>query len=660
MAVVHDDVEKQQESSTQQRVKKPLVGISWMSIILGALLIPPNAYWVMCVEGIYHRGHPSVMALPWNVVATILVLVIINQVLKRLIPRFALNQAELVTIYVMVWTVTMLAGHDSLQLGIPAMSFTAQYGTPDNHWNEMFTQKLPYWLTVSDKSVIKGFYTGYDNFYQWHYIKAWLGPVLWWCSFILALGVVTLCANILLRKQWAENEKLSFPVVQLPLAITKDGGSGAFWQNKLLWLGIAIGASIDLINGLHMLYPNIPYIQVRHDAVNLSQGFTTSPWNKIGWLPLPLYPFIIALGYILPLDMSFSIWFFYLFRKAQNVFFGAYPIVDNPTPYFAMQSFGAWVVYFAFAVWMAKGHLRAVWRRIADKPGGADDSEEPVSYKAALIIMLLAACYLVWFSRSMGLTAFAVLGFFGIYFLITMAIVRMRAELGPPAHEMAQGMDASSIMTFMVGSKLLGATNLALFPLFYWFCGRGYRTHIAPGQLEGFKMAYESKASPRRLGWAMVLAILIGALSTYWAALHLQYSSPPQGSGEVAHGWGQWLEAAGRINNPTGPEIKGIMFFLGGAGFTTFLFAMRHMVSWWPFHPAGYALSMAFGVEYFWSCLLIASILKWLTLRFGGLKGYRQLLPIAFGIIIGEYLIGAMWSVVSIYLGQFIYDFSPG
>lgn len=614
----------------------------------------------MMVEAIYHRGHPSVMALPWNVLFNVLALVIINQLIKRYAPRFAFTQPELITVYVMVWCVTMLAGHDSLQLGIPAMSFTAYFATEGNRWDAMFTQQIPDWLTVTDPAIIKSFYTGYDSFYRWEYVNAWARPVLWWTSFILALGVVTICSNILLRKQWAENERLSFPIVQLPLAITKDGGSSAFWKNRLLWVGIAIGAGIDLLNGFHMLYPNLPYIQVRHDAVNLASNLSTHPWNKIGWLPLPLYPFIIALGYILPVDLSFSIWFFYLFRKAQNVFLGAYPIVDNPTPYFAIQSFGAWMVYFAFAVWMARGHLRAVWLRITDQPGGADDSEEPVSYRVAVYGILLAGLYVVWFTLRMGLSPMAILGFFGIFFLITMAIVRMRAELGPPAHEMAQGMDASTIMTMMVGSRLLGSTNLALFPLLYWFCGRGYRTSIAPGQLEGFKMAYESGASPRRLGWAMLLAIGLGVLATYWAALALQYSQPPQPAGQVAHGWGQWLEAAGRINNPTGPDFKGIAFFAGACGFTSFLFFMRHIMPWWPFHPAGYALSMAFGVEYFWSCLLIASVLKWATLRFGGLRGYRQLLPLAFGIVIGEYLVGAMWSVVSINMGQFIYDFSPG
>lgn len=659
MALSHEPLTRDGADSPAD-TGKARVGITWRSIILGALLIPPNAYWVMMVEAIYHRGHPSVMALPWNVLFNVLALVIINQFLKRFLPRFAFTQPELVTVYVMLWVVTMLAGHDSLQLGIPAMAFTAHFADDSNRWYDLFVVKLPEFLTVNDKEVIKGFFTGYDTFYRWDYVRAWIGPVLWWTSFIVTLGAVTICANILLRKQWAENERLSFPVVQLPMAVTKDGGSGAFWKNRLLWLGIGIGAGIDLINGLHMLYPNMPYIQVRHDAVNLADNLTSPPWNNIGWLPMPLYPFIIALGYMLPLDMSFSIWFFYLFRKMQNVFFGAYRIVDNPTPYFAMQSFGAWVVYFGFALWMAKGHLKAVWLRITGRPGGADDSEEPVSYRVALLVILAGAAYLTWFTRQMGMSAMAIVGVFGIFFLITMAITRMRAELGPPAHEMAQGMDVSNIMTIMVGSKFLGPTNLALFPLFFWFVGRGYRTNIGPGQLEGFKMAYESKASPLRLGWAMLIAFAVGSLATYWAALALQYSQPPQPGGQVPHGWGQWWEATNRINNPRGPDITGIVFFGGAMGFTGLLFFARSVISWWPFHPAGYALSMAFGVEYFWSCLLIASILKWVTLRFGGLRTYRQLLPVAFGVIIGEYMVGAMWSAISVYLGQFIYDFSPG
>jgi hypothetical protein len=132
MAIEERSLGVQEEHRTSRSSAKRLADISWRSIILGAVLIPPNAYWVMMVEGIYHRGHPSVMALPWNVMFNVLGLIIVNQALKRYVPRFAFTQPELITVYVMLWIVTVLAGHDSLQLGIPALAFTTHFADASN------------------------------------------------------------------------------------------------------------------------------------------------------------------------------------------------------------------------------------------------------------------------------------------------------------------------------------------------------------------------------------------------------------------------------------------------------------------------------------------------------------------------------------------------
>jgi len=360
-----------------------------------------------------------------------------------------------------------------------------------------------------------------------------------------------------------------------------------------------------------MLYPTLPQLSVRHDARNLGEYLTVPPWNSAGWIPLPLYPFIIAMGFLLPLDLSFSVWFFYLFRKAQLVLLGIFPAPQYPRmPYFGQQSFGAWFIYCAFALYTARGHLRGVWRRaIGRKDGAADDSEEPVSYRTALIAIVIGLAFLFVFTLEAGMGWAVILPFFLIYLMLCIGIARMRAELGPPAHEMANGMDAGNIIGTIVGTKALGAGSLSVFPLMWWFTGRGYRTNIAPGQLEGFKMAAVARASPRRLGWAMLLALGLGGLAAFWAALHLQYQIGEQPGGMIPHNWGQFNDHASKILNPSGPDWPGIAFMGIGAIFTLFLFGMRQIFVWWPFHPAGYALSMAFGVDYFWSCLVISSIL---------------------------------------------------
>src|SRR5579859_1118851 len=285
--------------------------VTFRVMILSTVLIFVNCYWVIEVEGIWHTNHATAMSLFWNTTFFLLLLVLFNIfVLKRYWPRRAFSQGELITCYVMMTIASALAGHDSLQLGIPAVEgfpvwFQSQQ--PTLGWDK-FNSFYPDWAMVKDPKILRPLYEGLGSqiLYTRPHLLAWAAPVFIWCCFILALGSVMICMNVILRKQWMENEKLSYPIVQLPMALTQQGGTLTLFQNKPFWIGICLGAALDLWNGLATLYPSLPLIPVRHDyeAHNLGQYFTSYPWNAIGDLPLPLYPFIIALGYFLPLDLS--------------------------------------------------------------------------------------------------------------------------------------------------------------------------------------------------------------------------------------------------------------------------------------------------------------------------------------------------------------------
>ncbi len=64
------------------------------ALILGAILIRFNVYWVMMVEGIWHTGHPTVMALPWGVVFNIILLLLarLNAIPGVSIPESAIDK----------------------------------------------------------------------------------------------------------------------------------------------------------------------------------------------------------------------------------------------------------------------------------------------------------------------------------------------------------------------------------------------------------------------------------------------------------------------------------------------------------------------------------------------------------------------------------------
>ncbi len=58
------------------------------------------------------------------------------------------------------------------------------------------------------------------KWYEPRYLYPFLGPLLWWTLFLGVLIGMCLCISVLIRKAWTENEKLAFPIVQLPLAMT--------------------------------------------------------------------------------------------------------------------------------------------------------------------------------------------------------------------------------------------------------------------------------------------------------------------------------------------------------------------------------------------------------------------------------------------------------
>ena len=166
-------------------------------------------------------------SLLFNVVFVLLMLTLLNLLVKRFVPSAALSQAELLTLYVMLSISSAISGHDQL-IGLPpALGHPVLVRYPENEWEVLFFRHIPRWLSVSDKSVLRGYYQGESSFYFAANLRAWLGPFVWWSLFYFTAFFIILCINSILRRQWIEGEKLSYPIIQLPLAMTEADVFGA-------------------------------------------------------------------------------------------------------------------------------------------------------------------------------------------------------------------------------------------------------------------------------------------------------------------------------------------------------------------------------------------------------------------------------------------------
>lgn len=139
----------------------------------------------------------------------------------------------------------------------------------------------------------------------------------------------------------------------------------------------------------------------------------------------------------MPLDFLFSCIFFYWFWKFEKVFAVAMAWDQDPRfPYTESQAFGAYLSFFLYAAWISRNYLRQVVLKALGKPSTADDSREPISYRAALLGVLAGGVGLISFAIYLGMTPWVAVLFFLTYFGLAISITRMRAELGTPIHDL--------------------------------------------------------------------------------------------------------------------------------------------------------------------------------------------------------------------------------
>lgn len=620
--------------------------VSWRSILIGALLIPINAYWVTVVEVKYYSLDGSCLPLFVEPVFILFVVTSLNLSLLRITPKLALQQSELLIIYIMVVVSMTFAGHDTFQNLFGQISHAIYFATPENEWEQLFFRYIPKWLTVTDRYVLEGYYRGETSIYDKRIITPWIQPLFFWGAFFVALMLMMFCLNTLVRKRWTEHEKLAYPIIQLPLGMTQRSGLQLF-KNKVMWIGFGMAATIDVINGLSVINPIIPMIKYIK-LTNIGYVFTDKPFDVLRGTNISMYPFAIGLAFFLPLDLSFSCWFFFVFRMFEQVFGRAMGFRDFP--YFSEQASGAWFALAIGAIWTMRKYLIQVSRKAIGISSSLDDSNEPFSYRLALIGFILLGGFVFGFLYVAGIEAWLIIVFLVMFFLLAIAITRVRAELGTP-HEISAGDHYANplyIMSFLIGTRNMNVASQTVLSMLHWF-NRGFRNHPMPAQLEALKMAENARISNRGVMSAIIVASLVSLISVYWANLDVTFR---EGADAGAGGFKDWVgwEAFNRLQRwlqfPSDPDWVRISYMLGGAILVFIFTVMRMRFIWWPFHPAGYALAISYAMDYFWFAFFVSWLIKFIIIKQAGMKIHKKVVPLFLGLILGDYTIGSIWAIL--------------
>ena len=581
------------------------------------------------------------VSLFFNAILSLFVLVLINELLKLFVPRRALSPQELLVIYVMVVMVSTIGGHTLICFLVAAMTYPFRFATPENEWADLFFRYIPEWFTPPT-NVLDDYFEGGSTLYTAKHLRAWLVPVMTWSAFIAVIWFTLICINSVIRAQWTEKEKLAYPIIQLPLKMATE--SSSFLKNRGMWLGFAVAGFVEILVELNAIIPKIPSISLIY---YIGDFFVGRPWNTIGEAYFCIFPFVIGLTFFVPLDISLSVWVFFLIKKTERII--RMGVMSSGEVYFDERAGGAWIAVGLLALWGTRRHFKQVIHKIINRPSSIDDSQEPMKYRTAVIGIVIGMIFLIVFSYKAGMSFWFIGGFLFIYFVMAMGVTRVRAEFGPPFHEILW-IDPARLMAVSFGPRRVGAANLTILTYYYWL-SRLNVAHPMPNQLEAFKIAERAKISSKRLVWIMMSATVVGAFACFWAYLSVLYKfGASSATGSVvdigAEIFGRRLQAW--LSNPTGPDYGAIGAIITGSATTFFLYFLRHRFFWWPLHPIGYVMTAAEngGISDYWSAVLIGWFVKLIIVKKLGLGAYRRAVPFFLGLVLGDYVVISTWSLV--------------
>ena len=662
MARAETEVIEGAAGGAPRREESPQGGPRARALLIGALGAAATAALVTWAEMVLQTIKIGYLQFPPAALGLMLLVVAVSRGAARVARRWDLTSSDLLVIYCMCLVGAMTASHGLVEKMVPALVYPHDAADNTNGWHDTFDRFLRPGLVpyntgdAGAQPVVDGYYKKLHagEILPW---GLWLSPILNWGLLSFLVLFAFLCLTAILRKQWVDSEKLAFPLAQLPLEIAGDQDRPAFFRNRLMWLGVLLPVAVYTVKWLHQIQPTVPDVTVQW---NMSDYVTSPPWNQVAGEVYFILSFAaVGFFFLLPADVLFSIWFFFLVSRVEQIVMisfnqpmpgmPAYP----PPLFIGYQTIGAYFVLTGYFFWVARPHLRRVWAAALGREK-ADDANELLPYRVAvwglLGSILASAAWLCVNGMSLWLALFELTV---CIFVVAVVMARSTAEAGMLMTETT--FRPVDLYRMLAPVHALGGSNLTMLAFFDNLFLRDQRGLLLTGMLDAARISDGTRVRRRAFAGALALGIVIAfavavPLNIYLpyhlgANGHMDYWMEQGSPGLTLIDYGQYFK--GNALLPNGASWQMPTFFGVGLAMTAFLTFMRTAFFWWPLHPLGYALSGSWSTIEFWFPCLLAWMFKSVLLRYGGMKVYGQARPFFLGLVLGEFGIAVFFVLLN-------------
>ncbi len=629
--------------------------MTWRVVLLSCALMYLIARWIQQAALLTLSAQVAMAAPPVPALVALVVLMAYHAASRRLPPPLRLSLQEALVVYAILTLSVAMCSGGALRLFIPELTVLPYFATPENDFQEL-SKHLPTWYVVKDEAAILGYFEGAEGGFPWH---AWSAPLATWSGFFLLFFGAMLGMAVLLAEPWMDDERLRFPIAELPLEMVGQGTMArgkSMFGSYIMWIGFGLVSLYNLLNILKTFNPSVPALP---QEIPLQPFFTEGPLRHVWWLTFAVRPQVFGFGYLMPTDVLLSCWVFCGLLLGEHVLFSSLGYQMPGMPFEVEQVTGAYVVLALVILWTARSHLLCAARGLL---GYRQGSGLPPASKALVAVVLCVAGLLV-LKLYAGMNLSSILTYYGLTFLFGIVATRVRAEAGLPSQWLQPIDMAARLPVAARGSAALAPGrdygNLTVLATNY-FVSRGVLPGYGAFQMEAMKIGRDSGIAGATVVRAMVFAVVLGLAFGFWLHLDVAYEyganvlegGTSEGGYRVELTRRQYDAVAGYMTAPAKPESAGVVAAFAGAAQAGILVVLRRVFLRFPLHPLGFALGLLFGRQN-WAMLILVWLCKVLILRFGGMRAYHRLLPFFLGIAFGHFVVaGMLWGSLSAFGGE--------
>ncbi|MHC4479362.1 MAG: DUF6785 family protein, partial [Planctomycetota bacterium] len=407
-----------------------------------------------------------------------------------------------------------------------------------------------------------------------------------------------------------------------PLEFTEERGEEGLlpgiFANRAFVVGVAATTAFRFVRAVPLFFGgdsawNIP--------IPLQDMLQDTPLEQLYLLNFSLWWMPIGFAYLVPADVSLSIWLFYLIGRVElqtAAWMGsALHYGGRNSQLLRFQQVASYLAFTVGALYMARRHVGAVLRRAVGLARRREDAGEPVSYRWGAWGLLLCLGGTVGWFWYFGLKLWVAAAVMALLMVLQFVHARIAAQGGMYAPR-SQFTVPDTLHS--MGFGVFGARGAVVAQLQWGGMMQDTTSLLAPLAIHAFRIGEVFRKRRRLLLPVLFVAVMVGLAASSYTTLSQAYR---HGALSFNYRWGtignphwQLLAAHQRIERPTNVPSGVWKPFAIGVGLTGFVMFMRARFYWWPLHPIGILTVASHNTDRIWLSFFLGWLVKVCLMKF--------------------------------------------